>query len=36
MCDECRDGLADRLGPGEHTCPSCRTKVDGYSRIYVP
>lgn len=36
MCNDCRESLAARLRPKEHNCPNCRTKVDGYSRIYVP
>ncbi|TXT15745.1 hypothetical protein VHUM_00248 [Vanrija humicola] len=36
MCNDCRDSLASRLAPTDHNCPNCRTKVDGFSRIYVP
>ncbi|KAL7422567.1 hypothetical protein Q5752_003215 [Cryptotrichosporon argae] len=36
MCNDCRDSLAARLAADAHMCPSCRTKVEGYSRIYVP
>jgi hypothetical protein len=36
MCDDCRESLAARLPAKEHACPNCRTKVEGYSRIFVP
>lgn len=36
MCNDCRDSLAARLSAKDHVCPNCRTKVEGYSRIYVP
>lgn len=36
MCNDCRESLAARLRAKDHNCPNCRTKVDGYSRIYVP
>ncbi|BEJ14052.1 hypothetical protein CspHIS471_0312260 [Cutaneotrichosporon sp. HIS471] len=36
MCSDCRESLAARLSAKDHACPNCRTKVEGYSRIYVP
>lgn len=36
MCSDCRESLAARLSAKDHVCPNCRTKVEGYSRIYVP
>lgn len=36
MCNDCRESLAARLASKDHACPNCRTKVDGYSRIYIP
>ncbi|CAK9780648.1 hypothetical protein CC85DRAFT_262417 [Cutaneotrichosporon oleaginosum] len=36
MCSDCRESLAARLPAKDQACPSCRTKVEGYSRIYVP
>ncbi|GMK53709.1 hypothetical protein CspeluHIS016_0102950 [Cutaneotrichosporon spelunceum] len=36
MCSDCRESLAARLSAKDHACPNCRTKVEGYSRIFVP
>ncbi|GAA95218.1 uncharacterized protein L969DRAFT_85062 [Mixia osmundae IAM 14324] len=36
LCDDCRENMAGRYKASEHLCPCCRTRVDGYSRIYMP
>lgn len=36
MCNDCRESLAARLTSKEQACPNCRTKVEGYSRVYLP
>lgn len=45
MCDGCREELAARPGSssgglnssygGLHDCPTCRSKVQGFSRVYI-
>ncbi|KAI9508464.1 hypothetical protein F5148DRAFT_1196319 [Russula earlei] len=36
LCDDCRQNLASRLPASKHTCPCCRQRVEGFSRIYIP
>jgi len=36
LCNDCRENLASRSAASKHTCPCCRTSVQGYSRIYIP
>ncbi|EMD38242.1 hypothetical protein CERSUDRAFT_113400 [Gelatoporia subvermispora B] len=36
LCNDCRENLASRSSASKHTCPCCRTSVQGYSRIYIP
>ncbi|KAF8559853.1 hypothetical protein OG21DRAFT_1503072 [Imleria badia] len=36
LCDDCRQNLASRTSVSKHTCPCCRTNVEGYSKIYIP
>ncbi|OCH92079.1 hypothetical protein OBBRIDRAFT_791595 [Obba rivulosa] len=36
LCNDCRENLASRSAAVKHTCPCCRTSVQGYSRIYIP
>ncbi|KDE08096.1 hypothetical protein MVLG_01578 [Microbotryum lychnidis-dioicae p1A1 Lamole] len=36
MCDGCRHHLSTRTSAREHLCPTCRGKVEGYSRIWIP
>ncbi|KAG8987904.1 hypothetical protein FRB93_004350 [Tulasnella sp. JGI-2019a] len=35
MCDDCRSSMAT-LPLNQHLCPTCRTPVEGYSRIFAP
>lgn len=36
LCAECRAHMAVKTSAKEHACPCCRSKVTGYSRIYIP
>ncbi|KAH9832854.1 uncharacterized protein C8Q71DRAFT_713682 [Rhodofomes roseus] len=36
LCNDCRENLASRSSASKHTCPCCRRRVEGYSRIYIP
>jgi len=36
LCDDCRENLASRSSVSKHTCPCCRTSVEGYSKIFIP
>lgn len=36
LCDDCRENLASRSSAPNHSCPCCRRRVEGFSRIYIP
>ncbi|ORY77657.1 hypothetical protein BCR35DRAFT_305441 [Leucosporidium creatinivorum] len=36
LCEECRENLAQRTPAPQHLCPTCRTPVKGFSRIFIP
>lgn len=36
LCEDCREGLASRTPANAHLCPTCRSPVKGFSRIYIP
>jgi len=36
LCDDCRENLASRSSASNHSCPCCRRRVEGFSRIYIP
>jgi len=36
LCDDCRENLASRSSVSNHSCPCCRRRVEGFSRIYIP
>ncbi|KAM0756102.1 hypothetical protein T439DRAFT_320792 [Meredithblackwellia eburnea MCA 4105] len=36
ICEDCRANLADRTPSSGHLCPTCRTPVKGFSRIFIP
>ncbi|KAH8922495.1 hypothetical protein BT69DRAFT_1320124 [Atractiella rhizophila] len=34
MCEDCRASIAER--PGSESCPTCRKRIDGYSKVFLP
>jgi len=36
LCNDCRANLASRSPAHKHSCPCCRHRVQGYSRIFLP
>ncbi|KAF9652879.1 hypothetical protein BDM02DRAFT_3088444 [Thelephora ganbajun] len=36
LCNDCRENLALRSSASNHSCPCCRRRVEGFSRIYIP